>query len=299
MVIPDGQTATPVPIVTATSPPAANTPSPNPTLNLLPATPDLSWEPCPEAPRSVLRVSDRASISYEPYLPTRVRTRPGKNISSVLGLIIPGEVVEIIEGPACMDQAVWWKIKSLRKDLEGWVQEGDETSRWLVRTDADSAVRIPRPTAPPCPVADEALCSFVEGLQTPVALGDFVEILANTRTFDCPDSDSNSRCAQWGVLGTELGGLDLTPLALIEPGWLTYAPPPRSITGLLIPPYEDVGTPLPALPAIFIRTRDPLWDWLFFIEAVEGEWQIAALMMISRESGAYPSLTDRLVAWSQ
>jgi hypothetical protein len=215
----------------------------------------------------------------------------------VLGLIIPGEVVEVIEGPACADQAVWWKIRSLRKDLEGWVQEGDEASRWLLQTDTDNTVRIPPPTAAPCPVADEALCTFVDGLQEPVALGDFVEILANTRTVDCPEQGDNLRCAQWGVLGSGLGGLDLTPLDLIEPGWLTYAPPPRSLTGLVLPPYEGIETTLPSVPALFILTRDPMWDWLFFIETVEGEWYITALMMISRESEAYPNLLDNQIRW--
>ena len=71
----------------------------------------------------------------------------------------------------------------------------------------------------------------------------------------------------------------------------------KSLTGLLLPPYDDVENPLPAAPALFILTRDPLWDWLFFVEAVEGEWQITALMMVSRESGAYPRLLDRQILW--
>ena len=295
---PIDQTATPVPIVTSTPLPS-DTPSPDPPqpLQLLPATPDTSWEACPGAPPSHLRIGDRAAISYDPYLPTRVRTRPNPHTSSVLGLIIPGEVVEIMDGPACTDNAVWWKVTSLRKDLEGWVQEGDEVASWLIRTDTDSAVRVPPPTSAPCPVADEGLCTFVESLQASVVVGDFVEILDNTRTVDCPDQAKDQRCAQWGVLGSGLGGLDLTPLALIEPGWLTYAPPPRAITGLLLPPYEDLDTTLPDVPALFILTRDPLWDWLFFIDEIEGEWQIQALMMISRDSEAYPTLTDSQVSW--
>ncbi len=295
---PNDQTATPVLIIT-TTPPAPETPPPNPTpaLQLLPATPDRSWEACPGAPRSHLQVGDRAAISYDPYLPTRVRSRPGQFNSSVLGLIIPGEVVQLLEGPSCADQTVWWKISSLRKDLEGWVQEGDETSSWLVRTEPDSAARVPPPTTAPCPVADESLCTFVDTLQGLVQVGDFVEILANTRTVDCESQEENQRCAQWGVLGSGLGGLDLTPLALIEPGWLTYAPPPRNITGLLLPPYEGLEVQLPAVPALFILTRDPLWDWLFFIDEVEGEWQIHALMMISRESDAQPLFTDSQIPW--
>ncbi len=132
--IPIDRTATPVAIVTATPSEADPTPSPPPTasFNLIPTQLDTSWEACEDSPLSNLHVGDRASISYEPYLPTRIRTRPGLHTSSVLGLVIPGEVVEIQEGPACVDQAVWWKVKSLRKNLAGWVQEGDEESRWLI-----------------------------------------------------------------------------------------------------------------------------------------------------------------------
>ena len=259
---------------------------------------------------SNLHVGDRASISYEPYLPTRIRTRPGQHTSSVLGLIVPGEVVEILEGPACIDQTVWWKVKSLRKNLSGWVQEGDEESSWLIRTDQDSASRVPPPTKVPCPVTDNTLCSFVEGLKSPVIQGDFAEILANTQVVECPSTDDaassldaslaegeTTTCAVWGVLGSGLGGLNPTSTVLIEPAWATYAAPPRNLIALLLPPYEGIQSTAPPNPALFIRTSDPLWDWLFFIEEVEGDWQISALMMISRDSEAYPFLVDDQIRW--
>ncbi len=140
------------------------------------------------------------------------------------------------------------------------------------------------------------MCSFVEGLKSPIVQGDIAEILANTLTDECPPVDGATsdpdpsllageelRCAQWGVIGSGLGGLDLTPLALIEPGWSTYAAPPRKLTAIILPPYEGIQPALPQNPALFINTRDPLWDWLFFIEETEGGWQISALMMLSRE----------------
>lgn len=72
----------------------------------------------------------KASVSTDPPLPNRVRTSAGLN-STYLGLIEPGEEVDILDGPICSDNMVWWKVDN-RKGLIGWTSEGDLNSYWLV-----------------------------------------------------------------------------------------------------------------------------------------------------------------------
>jgi len=40
--------------------------------------------------------------------------------------------VEIIDGPRCVKDWVWWKIESQESDVTGWTSEGDEENYWLV-----------------------------------------------------------------------------------------------------------------------------------------------------------------------
>ena len=306
------RTNTPVAFVTSTLEPSRTTQPPTPTIFqiLIPTTPDNRWEACDDSPLSDLHVGDRAYISYETALPTRIRTQPNLYRSSILGLIIPGEAVEILEGPACADRAVWWKVRSLRKNLQGWVQEGDEEGNWLIQTERDSGAMVPPPTELPCPVNDESFCDFVYGLEPSVTGGEFDEILTKTRLTDCTpseDADPGSEeatpegvetsCAYWVFMGRGLGEAMLASTAFIEPRWGTYAPDPRRIAALLLPPYEEVRPALPPIPALFIETGDSLWDWLFFIEKSDGSWQISALGMLSRESDAYSLLIDDPIEW--
>lgn len=70
-------------------------------------------------------------VSLLPPQPNIVREAPGRN-STKIGLIQPGEEVEILDGPACADGWVWWQVRSLGTGLTGWTAEGDENNRWLV-----------------------------------------------------------------------------------------------------------------------------------------------------------------------
>lgn len=305
-------TNTPISIVTSTPEPSRTPQLPTPALplTLIPTTPDTLWEACEDGPLSDLHVGDLAYLSYEPYLPTRIRTQPSLIRSRVLGLVIPGEVVEILEGPACVDQAVWWKVRSLRKSLQGWVQEGSEEGTWLIRTEPESGALVPPPSELLCPVNDESFCVFVYGLEPLVSQGDFDEILAHTRVYACtsvegdnPDPDDSkpervdTNCAYWALIGQGLGGVDLVSTALIKPGWTSYASPPRKIAALLLPPYQDVQPALSPSPALLIETGDPLWDWLFFIDPSNGVWQISAFVTLSRESDMYRLLTENPIQW--
>ena len=90
-----------------------------------------TWQPCRSSYPSRLHLGDRAYVSYDPPLPNRVRSEP--NISSkILGYLEVGEQVEIIEGPTCANNWIWWRVSSLSKNLVGWTAEGDEKSYWLV-----------------------------------------------------------------------------------------------------------------------------------------------------------------------
>lgn len=90
------------------------------------------WEACKDAPRSRLQVGYMAYVSHEPPLPNRVRDEPNWNIGEVIGRIYPGEKVRILDGPACHNKVVWWKVESLEKNLTGWTVEGDEEDYWLL-----------------------------------------------------------------------------------------------------------------------------------------------------------------------
>lgn len=87
------------------------------------------WKPCPDAAASRLHIGDTAYVTKDPPVPNRVRAEPNRE-GEILGMINPGASMDVIEGPTCADNWVWWKIKSA--DLEGWTAEGDQETYWLV-----------------------------------------------------------------------------------------------------------------------------------------------------------------------
>jgi len=114
------------------TPTATYTKAPSPTPRAT-VSQELPWKPCPSAPESRLHVGDQAYVGYEPPLPNRVREKPNWDTGRVIGRIFPGETVEILEGPVCNNQVVWWKVQSLEKELVGWTAEGDSQDYWLMR----------------------------------------------------------------------------------------------------------------------------------------------------------------------
>jgi hypothetical protein len=94
--------------------------------------PEGPWMACEDAPPSQLHIGDQAYVSFDPPECNRVRKDPNKNTGAVLGNICPGEMVEILDGPACANQWVWWKVQSLESDLTGWTVEGDASAYWLI-----------------------------------------------------------------------------------------------------------------------------------------------------------------------
>jgi hypothetical protein len=87
---------------------------------------------CSDAPPTRLYVGAKAYVSYVPPDPNRVRSEPQAFTQNVLGKIYPGDEVTVVEGPACNNGWVWWRIKSQKGNLIGWTAEGDENNYWLI-----------------------------------------------------------------------------------------------------------------------------------------------------------------------
>ncbi len=135
-------TSTPLAVVilpTETSVPPTETsipvqPTNTVTPTVLPPTPTPAegpWEACTNTYLSRLRVGDKAFVAFDPPLANRVRERPNLD-ATILGNIEPGEEIEILGGPACNTRWVWWEIRSLSTNLQGWTAEGDGEDYWLV-----------------------------------------------------------------------------------------------------------------------------------------------------------------------
>jgi Bacterial SH3 domain len=111
----------------ATTP--TNTPAPTQTPTL--TSTESPWDACPGSYLSRLHIGDRAYVSFDPPLPNRVRSDPGKD-GKIIGRIQPGEEVKIFDGPACENGWVWWYVRSKETGLIGWTAEGDYENYWLV-----------------------------------------------------------------------------------------------------------------------------------------------------------------------
>lgn len=117
--------------VTLTEPIAATkTHTAVPILTLTPSQTPTAWQVCPKTYYSHLRVGMRAMVTEDPPIPNRLRERADTN-SKVIGMIQPGEEVDIIDGPGCSNEWVWWKVR-LSNGLTGWTAEGENGEYWLI-----------------------------------------------------------------------------------------------------------------------------------------------------------------------
>ncbi len=129
---------------------AGGEPAPGERVNVLPPewtpTPTLQAGQVPEtagtfycstAPPSHLEAGDVVSLG-EVHAAGRLLAEPGLGQEQV-GLVIPGEALEIIKGPECADHMVWWKVRSQDSGLEGWMPEGNQFGRWLVTEEAQDS----------------------------------------------------------------------------------------------------------------------------------------------------------------
>lgn len=85
---------------------------------------------CPNAQPTRLKLNGFAYLSYDPFLPNRIRIGPGVNYDAK-GLIQPGEVMQLVSGPICSGESVWWKIVVKFTDENGWIAEADSQQYWL------------------------------------------------------------------------------------------------------------------------------------------------------------------------
>ena len=102
-----------------------------PLFIMQPAT-RLYWQACEGAAFSRLAVGDRAEVSEATPTANRLRDAPGLQAGRSLGLIAPGEGLVVLEGPACSDGLVWWRVRVATSGLEGWTAEGDMAGAWLL-----------------------------------------------------------------------------------------------------------------------------------------------------------------------
>lgn len=120
------------PTETATVKPS-DTPMPTatPTQALPSATPRPTLpSACPGAPKIQLAVEDWVRVSLFPPVSSNLRSSPGL-AGEIVGVVKPGENLQIVEGPQCADEYTWWRVRRL-KGSEGWTAEGDAEAYWLV-----------------------------------------------------------------------------------------------------------------------------------------------------------------------
>lgn len=113
--------------------------TPQPTLTPLPSvTSTLTPTPgatdpalvCPNTYPTRLKKGIRVFASLYPNLPNRIREQATTR-AKILGMINPGEEADVVDGPACAEGWIWWKIKK-DNGLTGWTAEGDGKDYWIV-----------------------------------------------------------------------------------------------------------------------------------------------------------------------
>jgi len=101
-------------------------PMPTPTY----APRKLEKEECVAAYQTRLEVGMRAVVASDPPVPNRLRAEPGTE-TQIVGEIPPGQGMQILEGPICLNNWIWWKVHS-DAGKDGWTSEGDEEGYWLI-----------------------------------------------------------------------------------------------------------------------------------------------------------------------
>jgi hypothetical protein len=84
----------------------------------------LSYMACAEAIMpSRLQVGERAILSSGMRNNLRSEAGTQGGTSTILGEILGGDEVEILNGPGCTENLVWWQVKVIRTDQIGWTAE--------------------------------------------------------------------------------------------------------------------------------------------------------------------------------
>jgi len=135
-------TATPTeqPFSAVTTPiPVAMQPTPRPTQHpSLPALPDeVGSNVCPNTQPSLLMPGRQGRVSNTDPTPNRVRQEPSAQ-AAILGEIPAGAYFDVLEGPSCMDDGAWFKVRF--DTLEGWMKEGSSTEYWVMSITSNAQI---------------------------------------------------------------------------------------------------------------------------------------------------------------
>ena len=76
----------------------------------------------------ILRPGDSAAVTYTPPVANRLRNKPGFS-GGVIGLLNPGSVFYVMDGPVCADGLYWYYVSF--SGTYGWTAESDEGLYWL------------------------------------------------------------------------------------------------------------------------------------------------------------------------
>jgi hypothetical protein len=94
-------------------------------------TPETTTASCGDALPTRLQVDGYAYVDPDPPLPNNLRSEAGKD-NELIGEIQAGQAMQILAGPECVDGSVWWQVRTLETELEGWTVEGDGQDYWLI-----------------------------------------------------------------------------------------------------------------------------------------------------------------------
>lgn len=82
-------------------------------------------------PITPFTIGDRARLRYGDGAPKNLRATPSTN-GEVLFVLLEGVPVEIIGGPVCDGDYIWWHVRVMSSIIaEGWLYEGPRPNGWL------------------------------------------------------------------------------------------------------------------------------------------------------------------------
>jgi hypothetical protein len=88
------------------------------------------YKPISDCASSHLHVGDSAFVNYETGL-NKIRSEPDVSKDNGVGELLPGEVVQIVDGPVCNYGWVLWEVMTTWQET-GWTPETDGEEFWLL-----------------------------------------------------------------------------------------------------------------------------------------------------------------------
>jgi hypothetical protein len=85
---------------------------------------------CPGATDSNLLEGDTVILNLDMIAPMDLRSEPGGS-EKIVGNMQPDETAQIVDDFRCVDQMVWWKVRT-SNGVEGWTAEGQGNEQYIV-----------------------------------------------------------------------------------------------------------------------------------------------------------------------